>query len=104
MANKATDEELHNIRKWINPKGKVRRCYKIEEDGSKTRVHVLDFGNKAVFHNEKGPALINKKQRKKEYYLNGIEFDYETWNEIMKGKEGLPWYKQAAAKGQTHRN
>ena len=40
----------------------------------------------------------------KEYYLNGIEYDYDTWNEIMKGKEGLPWYKQAAAKGQTHRN
>ena len=30
MANKATAEELHNIKKWINPKGKVRRVYKIE--------------------------------------------------------------------------
>tara|TARA_R100000541_G_scaffold7561_1_gene15172 strand:- start:1491 stop:1796 length:306 start_codon:yes stop_codon:yes gene_type:complete len=96
---RATQEEITNISKWLNPKTKVRRCYKIEEDGSKTRVHVLDFGNKAVFHNEKGPALINKKQRKKEYYLNGIKFDYETWNEIMKGKEGLPWYKTAVGKG-----
>ena len=43
--------------------------------------------------------MVNKKQRKKEYYLNGIEFDYETWNEIMKGKEGLPWYKTAVGKG-----
>ena len=104
MANKATDEELHNIKKWINPKGKVRRVYKIEEDGSKTRAHALQMGNRVVFHSEKGPALINKKQRRKEYYLNGIEYDFETWNEIMKGKEGLPWYKQPAAKGQTHRN
>ena len=104
MANKATDEELHNIRKWINPKGKVRRVYKIEEDGSKTRAHALQMGDRTVFHSEKGPALINKEQRRKEYYLNGIEFDYDTWNEIMKGKEGLPWYKQAAAKGVTHRN
>ena len=99
MANKATDEELHNIKKWINPKGKVRRVYKIEEDGSKTRAHALQMGNRVVFHSEEGPALINKKQRKKEYYLNGIEYDYETWNEIMKGKEGLPWYKNPAMKG-----
>ena len=101
MANKATDEELHNIRKWINPKGKIRRCYKIEEDGTKTRVHVLQMGNRAVFHSEKGPALINKGQKRKEYYLNGIEYDYDTWNEIMKGKEGLPWYKNPSMKGTT---
>jgi len=96
---KVTQEEITGMGKWLNPKTKARRCYKIEEDGSKTRVHVLDFGNKAVFHNEEGPALINKEQRRKEYYLNGIEYDYDTWNEIMKGKEGLPWYKTAAGKG-----
>ena len=104
MANKATAEELHNIRKWINPKGKTLRVSKIEEDGSKTRAHALQMGDRTVFHSEEGPALINKEQRKKEYYLNGIEFTYDDWNEIMKGKEGLPWYKQPAAKGQTHRN
>ncbi len=99
MANKATDEELHNIRKWINPKGKVRRVYKIEEDGTKTRARVLQMGDRSVFHDEEGPALVNKEQKRKEYYLNGIEFDFETWNEIMKGKEGLPWYKTSAGKG-----
>ena len=96
---KRTDEELQNIKKWINPKTKVRRCFKIEEDGSKTKVHVIDFGNRAVFHNEEGPALINKKQKRKEYYLNGIQYDFDTWNEIQKGKEGLPWYKNPAFKG-----
>ena len=104
MANKATAEELHNIRKWINPKGKTLRVSKIEEDGSKTRAHALQMGDRTVFHNEEGPALINKGQRRKEYYLNGIEFTYDDWNEIMKGKEGLPWYKKPAAKGQNHRN
>ena len=99
MAIKATDEELHNIKKWINPKGKVRRVYKIEEDGSKTRAHALQMGNRVVFHSEDGPALINKEQKRKEYYLNGIEFDFDTWNEIIKGKEGLPWYKTSAGKG-----
>ena len=102
MANKATAEELHNIKKWINPKGKVRRVYKIEEDGTKTTARALQMGDRVVFHDEEGPALINKEQKRKEYYLNGIEYDFDTWNEIMKGKEGLPWYKQPAALKDTH--
>ena len=96
---KATKEELEAIRKWIKPKTKARKVFKIEEDGSKTIAHVLDFGNRAVFHSDEGPALINKEQKRKEYYLNGIEYDFETWNEIIKGREGLPWYKTAAGKG-----
>ena len=40
MANKATEEELHNIRKWINPKAKVRRCFKIEESQQHSSFHV----------------------------------------------------------------
>ena len=95
----ARKKELERIRRSVNPKTKVRRVYKIEEDGSKTRARVIDLGYKAVFHNEDGPALINKEQKRKEYYLNGIEYDFDTWNEIMKGKEGLPWYKTAQGKG-----
>ena len=100
----ALAEEIQNIKKWMNPKAKVRRVAKIEEDGSKTIALALQMGDRTVFHSEEGPALINKEQRRKEYYLNGIEYDYETWNEIMKGKEGLPWYKKPAPKGVTHRN
>ena len=96
---KALAEEINNIKKSLNPKSKVRRVYKIEEDGTKTHARVLDLGNKAVFHDEDGPALINKEQKRKEYYLNGIEYDFETWNEIQKGKEGLPWYKNPSMKG-----
>ena len=96
---KVTKEELEAIRKWIKPKTKVRRVYKIEEDGSKTRARVVDFGNKALFHSEEGPALVNKSQKRKEYYLNGIQYDKDNWKEIMKGKEGLPWYKNPAFKG-----
>jgi len=100
----ALAEEIQNIKKWMNPKAKVRRVAKIEKDGSKTIALALQMGDRTVFHSEEGPALINKEQRRKEYYLNGIEYDYETWNEIMKGKEGLPWYKKPAPKGVTHRN
>ena len=95
----ALEAEIQNIKKWINPKGKTLRVSKIEEDGSKTRAHALQMGDRTVFHSEKGPALINKEQRRKEYYLNGIEFTYDDWNEIMKGKEGLPWYKNPSMKG-----
>ena len=98
-AEQARKEQLDKVHRSVNPKTKVRRCFKIEEDGTKTRAVVLDLGNKAVFNNEEGPALVNKEQKRKEYYLNGIEYSYEIWNEIMKGKEGLPWYKTAAAKG-----
>ena len=98
---KPTKEELQNIRKWINPKCKVRKCYKIEEDGTKTVVYTLEINGENKLHNWEGPALINKGQKKKEYYLNGIEYDYEVWNEIIKGKEGLPWYKNPAHKGQS---
>ena len=92
-------EEKINMDKWVNPKIKVRKVYKIEEDGSKTTARVVEHNGIAKFHSDDGPAVINKEQRRIEYYLNGIEYDFETWNEIMKGKEGLPWYKTAAAKG-----
>ena len=96
--------KIIDMKKWMNPKSKIRKVSKIEEDGSKTIAHVVEWNGIGKFHSMEGPALINKEQRRKEYYLNGIEYDYETWNEIMKGKEGLPWYKKPAAKGQTHRN
>ena len=91
--------EKVNMDKWINPKIKVRKVYKIEEDGSKTTARVIEHNGIAKFHNDDGPALVNKTQRRKEYYLNGIEYDYDTWNEIQKGKEGLPWYKNPSMKG-----
>ena len=95
----ALAEEIRNIKKWVKPKTKARRVSKIEEDGTKTRAIALDMNGRVVFHNEEGPALINKEQKRKEYYLNGIEYDYDTWNEIQKGREGLPWYKNPAMKG-----
>ena len=96
-----TKEEL-KARRWA--KTKIRRVYKIEEDGSKTQARVVDFGSgRIVLHNEEGPALINKQQRKKEYYLNGILYDFEKWKEIKKAGEGLPWYKQSGSTVKTAR-
>ena len=91
--------EIIDMKKWITPKSKIRKVSKIEEDGSKTIAHVVEWNGIGKFHNMEGPALINKEQKRKEYYLNGIEYDYDTWNEIQKGREGLPWYKNPAMKG-----
>ena len=94
-----TKEELKAFR---GAKTKIRKVFKIEEDGSKTRARVVDFGNgRIILHNEKGPALENKDKKIKEYYLNGIKYDKDSWKEIMKSKEGLPWYKNPAHKGQS---
>ena len=93
--------EVIDLKKWMNPQSKIRKVSKIEEDGSKTIAHVVEWNGVGKFHNMEGPALINKEQKRKEYYLNGIEYTFDDWNEIMKGKEGLPWYKNPAHKGTT---
>ena len=96
--------EVVDMKKWLKPKSKIRKVSKIEEDGTKTIAHVVEWNGIGKFHNMEGPALINKEQKRKEYYLNGIEYTYDAWNEIQKGIEGLPWYKKVAPKGQNHRN
>ena len=97
--NETQKEKFDKIQRSLNPKTKIRNVFKIESDGTKTKARVIDTGDRAIFHCEEGPALVNKEQKRKEYYLNGIEFNFETWNEIIKGKEGLPWYKNPAFKG-----
>ena len=55
------------------------------------------FDNK--LHNWDGPALIPEgDMRRREYYLNGIQFTEEQWKERLKTREGLPWYKGSGAK------
>ena len=91
--------QYEKIQRSLNPKTRVLKVSRIESDGTKTIAHVLDFGDRAVLHSEEGPALINEEQKKKEYHLNGIEYTFDDWNEIIKGQEGLPWYKNPAFKG-----
>ena len=83
-------------------KYRTRTLTKIEKDGSKTTISTLEINGENKLHNWDGPALINKGQKKKEYYLNGILYDFEMWKEIKKSGEGLPWYKQSGMKGARH--
>ena len=83
-------------------KYRTRKLIKNEKDGSKTTAYTLEINGENKLHNWKGPALINEEQKLKEYYLNGIIYDYDMWNEIKKSGEGLPWYKQSGMKGARH--
>ena len=84
-------------------KFRTRKLIKIEEDGSKTTAYTLEINGENKLHNWEGPALVNDKQKLKEYYLNGIIYEYDMWNEIKKSGEGLPWYKQSGSTIKTAR-
>ena len=91
------------IRTGGKKKYRTRKLSKIEDDGSKTTVYTLEINGENKLHNWKGPALINKNQKKKEWYLNGIQYTEDQHNEIKKAGEGLPWYKQSGSTVKTAR-
>jgi|TARA_B110000914_G_scaffold159057_1_gene139897 hypothetical protein len=48
------------------------------------------------------PAIVpitKDSEFSKGYFLNGIEYTADAFNEIMQEREGLPWYKTTAGKG-----
>ena len=58
-------------------------------------------------HRWDAPAIVplsRKSEFKKSYFLSGIEYPEDVYNDIMREREGLPWYKQSAPKGETYRN
>ena len=45
-------------------------------------------------HNWEGPALIPEgDNRKREYYIYGIQYSEEEWKERKRDGKGLPWFK-----------
>ena len=91
------------IRTGGKKKYRTRKLSKIEEDGSKTIAYTLEINGENKLHCWDGPALVNEEQKLKEYYLNGIPYDFEMWKEIKKSGEGLPWYKQSGSTVKTAR-
>ena len=53
---------------------KNKKYSKKEDDGSITTMLCLEANGLNKLHSIDEPALINKIQHKKEYYLNGIEY------------------------------
>ena len=55
-------------------------------------------------HSWEGPALIPQgNKRKSEYYIHGVKYSKDKFEEALKSQVGLPFYKQASAKGTTNR-
>ena len=66
---------------------KVVKYSKEEEDGSKTYITAMNYGD-GVFkaHNAKGPAVINKKMEIAEYYIYGVKMSKDQWSKKVKAK------------------
>lgn len=65
----------------------------------------IAFSWDGKLHNWDGPALIPQgNTRKKEYWLYGFQKTKDEWQEMRSQREGLPWFKQSAPKGTTHRH
>jgi hypothetical protein len=67
------------------------------------RHHFIRFQGEDIWrlHRWDGPAVepIDKDcELKKGYYLNGIPYDEENYNTLMREREGLPWYKNPSMK------
>jgi|TARA_R110000782_G_scaffold239162_1_gene325528 hypothetical protein len=73
-------------------KYKGARHYLIKMEGDEHYKH----------HRWDAPAVVpitKDSEFSKGYFLNGIEYDVEDFNEIMQERQGLPWYKTSAGKG-----
>jgi hypothetical protein len=82
------------MEKKPTPFPKSRKLIK-PEDGT------IAYAWDGKLHNWEGPALYpegNKKQG--EYFLYGIPYTKEEWQEIKSQREGLPYYKNQSMKAQ----
>jgi len=83
---------------------KKQKLYEYKEINSRgANIHLARYQGDEnwIFHRWDGPAIEpHSKECKmvKSYYLNGIEYDYESYSEIMQEREGLPWYKNQSMK------
>jgi len=62
----------------------IKKFIKEEEDGSVTTTYATDMRGGLVTHNNKGPALVNKTQNLKEYYLYGVKVSKDMWEKKKK--------------------
>tara|TARA_R110000803_G_C11968745_1_gene319506 strand:- start:1497 stop:1751 length:255 start_codon:yes stop_codon:yes gene_type:complete len=50
-------------------------------------------------HSWEGPALIPEGDNKqREYYIHGIQYNQEEWDELKKDRQGIPFYKNQSMK------
>tara|TARA_R110000822_G_scaffold109115_1_gene238875 strand:- start:1227 stop:1496 length:270 start_codon:yes stop_codon:yes gene_type:complete len=71
--------------------------------------HLIKESNSQVWKHHKwdGPAIIpytKDSEFTKSYFLNGIEYSADDYAELMREREGLPWYKTAKGRSGENRN
>ena len=63
----------------------IKEYIREEEDGSRTTTTAIKMGDILKTHNNKGPAVVNKEQNIKDYYLYGVKFnDKKIWDKQRK--------------------
>jgi len=62
----------------------IREFIREEEDGSRTTICAIKVKGIFKTHNSKGPAIVNKEQKIKDYYLYGVKFDKKIWDKQRK--------------------
>ncbi len=83
---------------------KKEKFYEYKEINSRgALIHLARYKGEEnwKFHRWDGPAIephAPDSEMFKSYYLNGIKYDEEIYNEIMQEREGLPWYKNQSMK------
>jgi len=55
-----------------------------ESDGSTTYTYAMESKNVFKTHNSNGPAIVNKEQQIKEYYLYGVKMKKDEWEKKRK--------------------
>jgi len=92
----------------MTKKQKVYEYKRIKSEGAYHHLIRENPEDSWKHHNGEGPAIepVDKDNRKikKQYYLFGISYTSEGFKDYKRDQEGLPWYKQAAPKGVTHRH
>ena len=83
---------------------KKNKLYEYKEINSRGAIiHLAKYVGEEnwKFHRWDGPAIepyAKDCEFFKSFYLNGIQYDEETYNTIMQEREGLPWYKNQSMK------
>ena len=80
-------------------KEKLYEYRKMRSQGAYHHFIKMQGENNWKYHSWDGPAIEpiegEECELKKAWFLNGREYDYESWKEILKNREGLPFYKQS---------
>jgi hypothetical protein len=73
----------------------------IKSKGAKIYLIRMQGDEHWKMHRWDGPAIqpMNRDSEfTKSYYLHGIPYSEENYNELMQQREGLPWYKNPSMK------